>query len=58
MHMHARMYASPYGSKMYNTYQFDPQLWGGTLSEPKNGLGVVSIVFVFCSESNRRKTEV
>ena len=31
---------------------------GGTLSEPKNGLGVVFFVFVFCSESNRRKTEV
>ena len=49
--MHARMHASPYGSKMYNTYQFDPQLWGGPYPSLKM-VSVWSLLYLF-SVQNR-----
>merc|ERR1712177_139729 len=51
VHMHARMCASPYGSKMYNTYQFDPELWGGPCPSPK----MVSLWSSLCSFSVRNR---
>ena len=52
VHMHARMHASPYGSKMYNTYQFDPQLWGGLYPSLK----MASVWSSLCSFSVRNRT--
>ena len=46
------MHASPYGSKMYNTHQFDPQLWGG----PYPSLKVGSVWSSLCSFSVRNRT--
>ena len=43
--------------KSCSSHQFDPQMWGATLFEPKNGLVAVFCVFVFCSYSNWRQTE-
>ena len=50
--MYARMHTSPYGSQMCKTHQFDPQMWGGTLSEPKK----VSLRSSLCSFSVRNRT--
>ena len=50
--MHARMHASPYGSQIYNTHQFDPQMWGG----PYPSLKMVSVWSPLCSFSVRNRT--
>ena len=43
--------ASPHGSKMYNTYQFDPHPWGG----PYPSLKMASVRSSLCSFSVRNR---
>ena len=58
VHMHARMHASPYGSEMCNSHQFDPQMWGGPIRAQKwsrCGLLCVRFLFGIEQEENRGK---
>ena len=52
VHMHARMHASPYGSQVCKSHQFDPQMWGG----PYPSLKMVSLRSSLCSFSVRNRT--
>ena len=56
--MHARMHASPYGSQMCKSHQFDPQMWGGLVRARKWSccdLLCVRFLFGIEQEENRWK---
>ena len=50
--MYAPIHASPNGSQMCKSHQFDPQMWRGPYPNPK----MVSLRFSLCSFSVRNRT--
>ena len=57
--MHMRMHASPYGSELCNSHQFDPQMWGDPIRAQKwSRCGLLCVRFLVRTRTGGEPREI